>query len=251
MASNTASSIREDVATSHPHPTAPTEMDVTDQATAGAHPSDPEGAESNPTTQPFQPTATTASTSPTDPTTLPPTTTQDHPPLTRAQTEALGPALDDDIAAPPPLPNTPAANHTLQINLMLTTGAKHPYNISEKYLTSRNAVAKNAGGEFDPKQLTGYKLKELIWQDWRREWEARPASPSSIRLITMGKMVEDKKVLADYSFALDRSNVVHMTIKPADFDQDDETGGKHAGKGSSIRMRDGGEGGAGCRCVIL
>ncbi|KAK3677891.1 hypothetical protein LTR78_001986 [Recurvomyces mirabilis] len=249
MPSNAASSVREDVATSHTHPTPPIEMDVTDQATAGAHPSDPEGAESNQTTQPFQPTATT-STSPADPmaalTTLP-----DHPPLTRAQTEALGPALDDDIAAPPPLPDTPAANHTLQINLMLTTGAKHPYNISEKYLTSRNAVAKNTAGDFDPKQLTGYKLKELIWQDWRREWEARPASPSSIRLITMGKMVEDKKVLADYSFALDRSNVVHMTIKPAEFDQDDEAGGKHAGKGSSIRMRDGGEGGAGCRCVIL
>jgi len=57
---------------------------------------------------------------------------------------------------------------------------------------------------------------------------------------------------ADYSFTLTRPNVVHMTVKPADFDDPEEHGGKHVGKGGgSIRTRDGGEGGAGCRCVIL
>ena len=56
----------------------------------------------------------------------------------------------------------------------------------------------------------------------------------------------------DYNFSLETTNVVHMTIKPSDFDNDyDAAGGKHLGKGGSIRARDGGESGAGCRCVIL
>ncbi|KAK0333328.1 hypothetical protein LTR02_009035 [Friedmanniomyces endolithicus] len=170
-------------------------------------------------------------------------------PLMRKQTEALGPATETDLFAPA----ATAAGPALNISLMLTTGAKHPYKIDEKYLTNRNAVAKPAKGDgvFDPMAITGYKLKELIWTDWRKEWEPRPASPSAIRLITMGKMVDDKKTLNDYSFGMDKTNVVHMTVKPADFGEDEETAGKHGAKGGSIRTRDGGESGAGCRCVIL
>lgn len=83
---------------------------------------------------------------------------------------------------------------------MLITGARHPYKIDEKYLRSRNTTATDSKGSFDPLALSGYKLKELIWTDWRTgEWEERPAGPGSIRLIVMGKMVEDKKVLAGTS----------------------------------------------------
>ncbi|KAK3073678.1 hypothetical protein LTR53_004542 [Teratosphaeriaceae sp. CCFEE 6253] len=178
----------------------------------------------------------------------------DHAPLTRLQTEYLGPAVDS-ISTTIPVPNpssTPSTGPTLHINLMLTTGAKHPYTLSEKYLTSRGAVPAGTGkADFNPMGLTGYKLKELIWTDWRREWEPRPVEPGRIRLICMGKMVEDGKMLKDYAFALDRPNIVHMTVKPADFDDPEEGTQKHAGKGGSIRVRDPGEGGAGCRCVIL
>ena len=51
-------------------------------------------------------------------------------------------------------------------------------------------------GTLDPRGLSGYKLKELIWTDWRNEWEARPAAPGSIRLIIWGKMIDDKKTLS-------------------------------------------------------
>lgn len=79
---------------------------------------------------------------------------------------------------------------------MLTTGARHPYKIDEKYLSSRKVSSLTAEGVFDPRCLSGYQLKELIWTDWRQEdWEERPASPSSIRLILMGRMIEDKGVL--------------------------------------------------------
>lgn len=79
---------------------------------------------------------------------------------------------------------------------MLITGARHPYRIDEKYLSSRNVTARNPStGAFDPRELSGYQLKELILKDWRSEWEPKPASPSSIRLIIMGRMIEDKAAL--------------------------------------------------------
>jgi hypothetical protein len=88
---------------------------------------------------------------------------------------------------------------------MLTTGARHPYKIDEKYLRSRKVDGllgeeriggvDAAGAAFDPREISGYKLKELIWTDWRSEWEPRPASPSSIRLIILGRLVEDKAAL--------------------------------------------------------
>ena len=54
----------------------------------------------------------------------------------------------------------------------------------------------------------------------------------------------------DYPFKLNDMNVVHMTIKPADFEDDaDLSGGK---KGHSIRGVEGEERRGGlCRCVIL
>ena len=61
------------------------------------------------------------------------------------------------------------------------------------------------------------------------------------------------RAVADYNFNLAQPNIVHMTVKPADFGEDDEgaAASKHGKSGSIRRQRDGGEGGAGCRCVIL
>jgi len=124
--------------------------------------------------------------------------TSSHPPdLNRSQTAefALGP---DGEPSPLTDPSTPA----LRITLMLTTGARHAYTISQKYLTSRKVTAVDASGAFDPREMSGYKLKELIWTDWRSEWEDRPRDPSSIRLIIMGRMIDDKVNLKGMEFTL-------------------------------------------------
>jgi hypothetical protein len=125
--------------------------------------------------------------------------TSSHPPdLNRSQTAefALGP---DGEPSPLTDPSTPA----LRITLMLTTGARHAYTISQKYLTSRKVTAVDASGAFDPREMSGYKLKELIWTDWRSEWEDRPQDPSSIRLIIMGRMIDDKVNLKGKKSCLD------------------------------------------------
>ena len=136
------------------------------------------------------------------------------PPLGREQTNpAIGAATDQ------PTPNLNASEieaATLMITLLLHTGARHPYKIDEKYLKKRSvSVADN-----NPINMSVYTLKELIWRDWRDgeavfekdlrerhdcwmlrwltalpEWDPRPASPSSIRLIHFGKLLDDKSHL--------------------------------------------------------
>ena len=130
-------------------------------------------------------------------------------PLTRQQTgPAIGPSTDKPIHLPK---DSETLGPTLFITLLLTNGARHPYKIDEKYLKKRNV---NVDGT-NPINMSTYTLKELIWREWREgsqrrdclrllyskltlywiEWEARPSSPSSIRLIYYGKLLEDKSRL--------------------------------------------------------
>jgi len=111
-------------------------------------------------------------------------------PITRTESQAQAGA---EAATSP---SSHASGPTLSITLQLVTGARHPYKIDEKYLNSRKVEAKAADGSFDPRELSGYKLKELIWTDWRTEWEPKPASPGSIRLIRGGKFIQDNKPLS-------------------------------------------------------
>lgn len=160
--------------------------------------------------------------------------------LNRTETEAaLGPSTDGP-AANPDNSNGP----TVVIMLLLTTGARHPYKIDEKYLKKRNVTVE----EMDPYNISVYTLKELIWRDWREEWEPRPTSPSSIRLIHFGRMLDDKSPLKDCRFQTEAPNVVHMTVKPQEVVDEEE----NAKTGKSSKTRDDGEEPtAGCRCVIL
>lgn len=154
---------------------------------------------------------------PPQPSTAPPPTSTDHPSTpapppdhdtsinppgtsTPAEPAALGrsntveSALGPEGAAPAALPPD-SSEPVLRITLMLTTGARHPYTISSKYLASRKVTALDGHGNFDPREMSAYKLKELIWTDWRPEWEPKPRDPGAIRLIILGRMLEDKSQL--------------------------------------------------------
>ncbi|KAF2018613.1 ubiquitin-like protein [Aaosphaeria arxii CBS 175.79] len=189
-------------------------------------PSQPAPAAADPV-EPVQPVVTSASEKPAPPNEL-----------TRAETEAIGPSTDTP-AAKPDTSNGPV----VVITLLLTTGARHPYKIDEKYLKKRNVNVE----DMDPYNISVYTLKELIWRDWREEWEPRPTAPTSIRLIHFGRMLDDKSPLKECRFQTEAPNVVHMTVKPQELiDEEDAKTGKDG------RRRDGDdESHAGCRCVIL
>ncbi|RMJ21337.1 hypothetical protein PHISP_07795 [Aspergillus sp. HF37] len=136
------------------------------------------------------------------------------------------------------------AGPPLVITLLLTTGARHPFKIDSLYLRKRSVNVDNC----DPFAMSVYTLKELIWREWRSDWESRPASPSSIRLISFGKLLEDKSPLADSKFSCDAPNVVHMTVKPQEMIEEEDAKGT---KAQYNRERDTNERSPACRCIIL
>lgn len=120
----------------------------------------------------------------------PPATIPEAPSETMSRTfsTAIGPSSDSPVV---PAKDAEEAGPTLLITLLLTSGARHPFRLDAKYLSKRNVEVPSN----DPFNLSVYKLKELILREWRDEWEAKPASPSSIRLISFGKLLDDKAPL--------------------------------------------------------
>ncbi|KAI0134979.1 hypothetical protein F4814DRAFT_5935 [Daldinia grandis] len=153
---------------------------------------------------------------------------------------------DHDLTIDPVEPGAGSQDDDLVVDIMLllTSGARHPFRIDEKYLTKRNVTVtgKTEDGKLDPFSITVYTLKELILRDWRKEWDQPPREPSAIRLIHFGKLLEDRNQLSHYHFSTTR-NVVHMTIKPQDLIDEEEAAKKVKESGSHT-------GRGGC-CVIL
>jgi hypothetical protein len=107
-----------------------------------------------------------------------------------------GPELDADAIAP--TDSRPATEGPIcMITLLLPTGHRHPYKIDDKYLAKRNVQIPGmmASGRPDPFSISVYTLKELILREWRSEWENKPSSPTGIRLIYFGKLLDDKDPL--------------------------------------------------------
>ncbi|KAL8906474.1 MAG: hypothetical protein Q9207_002012 [Kuettlingeria erythrocarpa] len=189
------------------------------------------------TSTPFrEPLATTSANA--DPV---PVVAEPHPLTLEKTGPTVGPLVDKSISNSQ---TSDAVGFSLLITLLLINGARHPFKIDEKYLKKRSV---NADGG-NPVNLSVYTLKELIWREWRDEWEPRPSSPSSIRLIFFGKLLEDKSKLHECRFDnASTPHVVHMTVKPQEIV--DEEDAKIAKTGN--RDRDGDERSPSCRCVIL
>ncbi|KIX04274.1 uncharacterized protein Z518_05141 [Rhinocladiella mackenziei CBS 650.93] len=171
----------------------------------------------------------------------PPSTVGNPQSGTSIYTTAIGPSSDSPVV---PAKDGETAGPTLTIALLLTSGARHPFRLDGKYLTKRNVdIPAN-----DPFNLSVYKLKELILREWREEWEARPSSPNYIRLISMGRLLDDKAPLKDYKFSTESPNVLHMTIKPQDYVEEEDTKGPKSNY-STNREAEGRS--PGCRCIIM
>ncbi|EPE28235.1 Ubiquitin-like protein [Glarea lozoyensis ATCC 20868] len=144
------------------------------------------------------------------------------PTMSRLDSVAIGPSVE----TMPTVPTATEAGPVLVITLLLTSGARHPYKIDEKYLTKRNVnvpgVTEN--GKKDPFSISVYTLKELILREWREEWEAQPSSPSSIRLIYFGRLLDDKTALKGMLYSLNSRLRAYVPVAIEYLsDQEDET----------------------------
>lgn len=122
---------------------------------------------------------------------------KDEPPVVGKPREGDSLSIGPSDLPPPALAAEDTGAPVCAITLLLPTGARHPYRIDEKYLSKRNVEVPEVteSGGRDPFSISIYKLKELILREWREEWDGKPASPSSIRLIHFGKLLDDKEQL--------------------------------------------------------
>ncbi|KAF2667917.1 hypothetical protein BT63DRAFT_480819 [Microthyrium microscopicum] len=155
----------------------------------------------------------------------------------RSNSSAILPATDaPPNPSAPTEPIKPGDAATIRINLLLTTGSRHPFTINLKFLNRRDIKAENN----DPWNISVYDMKSLIWHEWFEEWDTRPTSPGSIRLIFLGGLLDDKLALKDCRLNRNEVNVVHMTVKPQDTHEEEEYKSKEQkGSGSNGRSSSG------------
>lgn len=119
-------------------------------------------------------------------------------PLSQPDSATIGPAIDETSALSSTLSADadPTKPYCL-ITLLLTSGARHGFKVDERYLSKRNTTIPGVTqtGQKDPYSISVYTLKELILREWREEWDAKPTSPSSIRLIYFGRLLKDNMPL--------------------------------------------------------
>lgn len=124
-------------------------------------PNDPPATSAVPASGPSEPFATTAT-----PEHATGTTSSSGAPQIQLQMD--GADGDDSEAIGPSVTNITTKDDgskgpAVHITLLLTSGARHPYKIDQRYLRKRSVDVEDQ----DPFNISVYTLKELIWRDWR------------------------------------------------------------------------------------
>lgn len=83
---------------------------------------------------------------------------------------------------------------------------------------------------FDPAITIG-RVKELVWNAWPTDWqEENPPAPSHLRILYLGKILQDEDTLTHLSFPTSLSSsssplptIVHLSIRPSNISTVDDT----------------------------
>ncbi|KAG6829094.1 hypothetical protein H0H92_005707 [Tricholoma furcatifolium] len=90
------------------------------------------------------------------------------------------------------------------------------------YLTFLVISGRRKTMSFEPETTIG-RVKELVWSSWPADWEdERPAGPSFLRVLYLGRMLQDDETLLQINFPTHtpQSNpaptptIVHISVRP-------------------------------------
>ena len=113
------------------------------------------------------------------------------------------------------IPSTASQHGSLSIVILISSGQRTRFSITPAYLTKLNKT--------DGMQVTIGELKVLIWSAWPETWaEAKPGSEAYVRLIYLGKVLDDKITLGEIKIVKGAPNILHLSVRPADFPDDDQ-----------------------------
>ncbi|KAK2747550.1 hypothetical protein FQN57_002043 [Myotisia sp. PD_48] len=150
---------------------------------------------------------------------------------------APGPSSSDTPTSPISPSKEDDSGPVLFLNLLLISGAKHPFKIDGKYLRKREVSVP----DHDPYRISVYTLKELIWREWRSGMIGKLARhpPALYDLYHSGEYCR---------FNHEAPNIVHMTVRPQEIVDEEDA---KAAKSSHGRDREDSESSPSCRCIIF
>lgn len=121
----------------------------------------------------------------------------------------------------------------IKITLLLISGQRQVVPIDADFL------AKNGQSMEDAGLVTIGVLRGSLFRDWQESWGNPPASATNIRLIHLGKILEDDQTLTNCGISHDNPhNVVHMSVKPESFELDSSSKAKATRRPSASHRSD-------------
>jgi hypothetical protein len=121
----------------------------------------------------------------------------------------------------------------IKITLLLISGQRQVVPINADFLAKNEQSVEDAG------QVTIGTLRGSLFNDWQESWGNPPANATNIRLIHLGKILEDDQTLTNCGISHDNPhNVVHMSVKPESFELDSSSKAKATRRPSASHRSD-------------
>ncbi|ORY06830.1 hypothetical protein K493DRAFT_273933 [Basidiobolus meristosporus CBS 931.73] len=88
---------------------------------------------------------------------------------------------------------------------------------------------------FQPSNTIG-EVKQYLFDNWPSEWtEGQPTSPASLKIVHLGRFLENSSTIASTKINTQQENIVHLTIKiPSQTDSNDTN--KHSDNAPKCRV---------------
>lgn len=99
--------------------------------------------------------------------------------------EATGISETDPVSSP----SVPVASVPIHITLLLVSGLRVPLTVDTDFISSHELPSD------PPHSLLIGSVKSALFTDWKEEWGIAPVSPTNIRFIHYGKVLDDSQTL--------------------------------------------------------
>jgi hypothetical protein len=105
------------------------------------------------------------------------------------------------------------SSDALNITLLLISALRVSIRVDSQFLKVHEV-----GEVMAPNDITVGSFKDVLYSIWHENWGSPPINAAHIRLIHLGKVLEDNQTLEQCRIVPDGANVVHMSVKPKSFD---------------------------------
>ena len=103
------------------------------------------------------------------------------------------------------------STQSISITLLHISGEKVTVSVDDAFMGKHSQIITSSSS------FSVYQFKHCILADWNEKWGPAPPSPSYIRLIFLGKVLDDSNDFESYKFSRSSKNILHLSVKPIEF----------------------------------